>query len=183
MRGKGGKKKLTDKSGKGRLQLLGVCITTEWYGSQTWIQKRKKGTEEEQASLSNSFNRATLAQRLEKTSSQNTVLASWTFDSAESYFWCTRQTKIIIIKGRKKQQHANHHNLSTSKRREEHNARLSLNSWGNLYIYNLGLWNNVFYLTDSLKRKLYKTTNTDCVCRILLRILFFFNTTVVFQVY
>lgn len=141
---------------KGRLQLLGVCITTEWYGSQTWIQKRKKGTEEEQASLSNSFNRATLAQRLEKTSSQNTVLASWTFDSAESYFWCMRQTKIK--KKVVKQQHANHHNLSISKRREEDNARLSL--WQHLstaeersFIYlqfrHKRLWNNLFFLTDS----------------------------------
>lgn len=38
--------------------------------------KRKKGTEEEQASLSNSINRTTLAQRCEKNSSQNIVLPS-----------------------------------------------------------------------------------------------------------
>lgn len=81
----------------------------QWYGRQTWSQKRKKGTEDEQASLSNSVNRTTLAQRCEKNSSQNIELPSWTFSAAASCFCCTRQTKR---KEKVKKRHANHHNPS-----------------------------------------------------------------------
>lgn len=91
-------------------------------------------------------------------------------------------------KKKKKQQYANHHNLSISKRWEEHDARPL---WQHLstaeersFIYlqfkHKRLWNNLFFLTDSVKRKLYETANIEC--RILLRILFL-NATVVFQVY
>lgn len=129
----------------------------QWYGRQTWSHKRKKGTEEEQASLSNSINRTTLAQRCEKNSSQNIVLPSWTFNAAASCFCCTRQTKIK--KKRTEKNHANHHNPSIfrDKRSTTHGYHRDSGSQqlrnDHLYSCNLGTnaqttW-KMFFLTDS----------------------------------
>lgn len=75
------------------------------------------------------------------------ALPSWTFYSAGSCFWWTRQTKIHLKKNKKKKKkHTNNYNLSIFRqtRGTQHSVTGSLNSSSYLQVRHKCLWSNLW---------------------------------------